>query len=758
MIRKGMFMGDRYEIIDKVGSGGMSDVYKAKDHKLNRFVAIKVLKAEFSEDKNFVSKFKVEAQSAAGLAHPNIVNVFDVGEDNGMHYIVMEMIEGITLKKYVEKKGKLPANEAVSIAIQVAQGIEAAHNNHIIHRDIKPQNIIISREGKVKVTDFGIARAASTNTVNSNAMGSVHYISPEQARGGFIDEKSDIYSLGITLYEMLTGHVPFEGDTTVAIAIQHIQNEIPSPRNFVPDLPVSVERIIEKCTQKKADFRYLKVSSLIADLKHSLVAPNEDFVEISSGISENGHTVVITPDLRSQIRRQTTGDIGEMEDSQETAAGRNAMSGEENDSLEYDTYDDPYGDEEEDDLDDDGDDDIDAMSPKLDKIMGIGGVIACVVVIGVAIVLFTLFLGGFKSCNGGSDNPKESTNTLDAEHVYCPNVIGYTQEEAIEILKKNELGYKVETEYYNYAEEGIVFKQSEEKDSVIAKHSTITITVSKGGETLVVPDVTNIPFNDAKEQLEEKGLKVKTMQSENYEYNNDVKTGNVIRTDPVADTEANYGDEVTVFVSKGKETSDDTTIVPDIIGRSLEDATNMLHTNGLEVGTKAYDYDDTVPKGHIIRMSFEPNEKIPAKTNVDLIISLGREEDETSSETSTTTNKPTTTKKQPTTKKPTTAATTESTTEPTTAPTEKTTRKYTAKVILKKSDFEWLNEDGEEITTGTVTIAADGANITSSDKFSAIADWENPITLELSGDAAQTVTIVVSVDGFQIGQRTVSLQ
>lgn len=267
MLRKGMFISDRYEIIDKVGSGGMSDVYKAKCHKLNRFVAIKVLKNEFSEDRSFVSKFKVEAQSAAGLSHPNIVNVFDVGEDEGIHYIVMELIEGITLKKYIERKGKLPVKEAVSILIQVSQGIEAAHNNHIIHRDIKPQNIIISKEGKVKVTDFGIARAASTNTISSNAMGSVHYISPEQAKGGFIDEKSDIYSLGITLYEMLTGKVPFEGDSTVSVALQHVQNDLPSPKIYVPDLPISVERIIEKCTQKKPDRRYLKVSSLIADLK-----------------------------------------------------------------------------------------------------------------------------------------------------------------------------------------------------------------------------------------------------------------------------------------------------------------------------------------------------------------------------------------------------------------------------------------------------------------------------------------------------------
>ena len=295
MIRKGMFIGDRYEIVDKVGSGGMSDVYKALDHKLNRYVAVKVLKEEFSEDKNFVSKFKVEAQSAAGLTHPNIVNVYDVGEDNGIYYIVMELVEGITLKKYIEKKGKLSIKESVSIAIQVAQGIEAAHNNHIIHRDIKPQNVIISREGKVKVADFGIARAASSNTINSNAMGSVHYISPEQARGGYIDEKSDIYSLGISLYEMITGKVPFEGDSTVTIALQHINEELPSPKIDVPELPVSVEKIIEKCTQKKAEHRYLKVATLISDLKRALVTPDEDFVVIVPTVSTDA-TIMITDD------------------------------------------------------------------------------------------------------------------------------------------------------------------------------------------------------------------------------------------------------------------------------------------------------------------------------------------------------------------------------------------------------------------------------------------------------------------------------
>ena len=280
MIKLGMLLGNRYEVMEKIGTGGMSDVYRAKDQKLNRYVAVKVLKQEFSENGNFVSKFIVEAQAAAGLMHPNIVNVYDVGEEAGIHYIIMELVEGITLKKYIEKKARLSFKEAVSIAIQVSMGIEAAHNNHIIHRDIKPQNIIISKEGKVKVTDFGIAKAATSNTVTSNVMGSVHYTSPEQARGGYSDEKSDVYSLGITLFEMLTGRVPFDGETTVAIAIKHIQEPMPSPRDYISEIPVSVEQIVLKCCQKGVDRRYQSMSLLIEDLKQALLNPDEDFVRI----------------------------------------------------------------------------------------------------------------------------------------------------------------------------------------------------------------------------------------------------------------------------------------------------------------------------------------------------------------------------------------------------------------------------------------------------------------------------------------------
>ena len=320
MLKTGMIIAERYEILSKIGTGGMADVYKAKDHKLNRFVAVKVLKPEFREDTTFIRKFRSEAQAAAGLTHPNIVNVFDVGDDEGVYYIVMELIEGITLKEYIAKKGKLSIKEATSIAIQVSMGLEAAHNHGIVHRDVKPQNIIISTDGKVKVTDFGIARAASSNTISSNVMGSVHYSSPEQVRGGYSDEKSDIYSLGITLYEMVTGRVPFDGDTTVAIAIKHLQEEMVPPSVYTEELPYSLEQIILKCTQKSVNRRYEKMEDVIADLKHSLIDPQGNFVKLSS-VDNEAKTVVIsdeelgeikhTPKNRTSQRKQ---DVAELED------------------------------------------------------------------------------------------------------------------------------------------------------------------------------------------------------------------------------------------------------------------------------------------------------------------------------------------------------------------------------------------------------------------------------------------------------------
>lgn len=719
MIRKGMFIGDRYEILDKVGSGGMSDVYKAKCHKLNRFVAIKVLKQEFSEDRNFVSKFRVEAQSAAGLTHPNIVNVYDVGEDNGLYYIVMELIEGITLKKYIEKKGKLPTREAVSIAIQVAQGIEAAHNNHIIHRDIKPQNIIISREGKVKVTDFGIARAASSNTINSNAMGSVHYISPEQARGGFVDEKSDIYSLGITLYEMITGVVPFEGDSTVTIALQHIQSEIPSPKNFVPDLSLSVEKIIEKCTQKKADRRYLKVSSLIADLKHSLIAPDEDFVQLSP-MNSDAKTIIISDDEVVLIRQE---------------------SGLSNIDTDYDLVDEDDDDFEEFEEDEE-DDDIDSVNPKLDKLIQVGGIVAAVIIVVIAILLFVTVFDGFKNCNGEkSDKGSETSATLDANHVYCPSVINMTLEEARDTLNKAGLGVNPQYGKSNYTDKDKVYKQSEEANSVVAKNSTITIWISLGGEEMSIPDVVGEKAAKAEEILSNNGYKVvtKTEDSET------VETGNVIRTDPEPGSPAKYGDTITIYISSGQE-KNKSALVPTLIGKTVEEADAALTALDLVLGDQKTRFSDSYPKGQIIEQDYDPDSKVPVNTKINVVVSLGPEIEETTkpTETERQTKKP----KETTTKKPkeTTTAPPETTTEP---------RVYSAKITLKKADFNF-----GDATSGNVTIAFDdnSVNFSAENNYTSVSDWSQNITINLTADSARSVTIYVMLDGNSIGSKTVDLR
>ena len=302
MLKEGIVLGERYEIISRVGSGGMADVYKARDHKLSRLVAVKVMKAEFREDTSFVTKFQKEAQAAAGLSHPNVVNVFDVGEDRGLYYIVMELVEGITLKNYITKKGKLSVKEATSIAIQVSLGLQAAHHQGIVHRDVKPQNIIISTDGKVKLSDFGIAKATNSNTVTANVMGSVHYSSPEQVRGGASDARSDIYSLGVTMYEMVTGRVPFDGDTTVSIAIKHLQEEMIPPSRYTPDLPYSLEQIIIKSTQKNQNRRYQNVGDLIEDLKQSLLDPQGDFVKMIP-LSSQSQTVRVSDEEMNAIRK-----------------------------------------------------------------------------------------------------------------------------------------------------------------------------------------------------------------------------------------------------------------------------------------------------------------------------------------------------------------------------------------------------------------------------------------------------------------------
>ncbi len=598
MIKIGMMIGDRYEILEKIGTGGMSDVYKAKDHKLNRFVAVKVLKQEFSENANFVSKFRVEAQAAAGLMHPNIVNVYDVGEEQDIYYIVMELVEGITLKKYIEKKARLSVKEAISIAIQVSMGIESAHNNHIIHRDIKPQNIIISKEGKVKVTDFGIAKAATSNTITSNVMGSVHYTSPEQARGGYSDEKSDIYSLGITMFEMLTGRVPFNGETTVAIAIKHIQEELPSPRDYVPEIPISVEHIVCKCCQKSPDRRYQSMAELIVDLKQSLINPDEDFVKVIDP-DEEASTRMITDRDMVQIKRQSDS-RDSMEEAMRLRKSR-VRTYEEEDDEEEDEYYEDWDDEEED------------YDPRMEKVTTILAVVAALLIGGILIFFVGKTLGVFQLGTEEADTPQESV-----EQVEMIRVVGMDVDEAKRALLGIGLTPEIQYEVSTSSEVGTVLRASIQEGIMVDKDSNVVLTVAQETEGITVPSVTGKSQAEATSILEKEGFVVNAVESNDAS----VESGYVISQSPEAQTTASEGSSIIIRVSQG---SDENKVrVPNVIGMTEMDATALLTENGLEVGTVTEEQnDDPALTDKVCYQSYSMGSYVEKGTTVDLRISMG---------------------------------------------------------------------------------------------------------------------------------------
>mgnify|MGYP000354497853 CR=1 FL=1 len=601
MLRKGMFLADRYEIIEQIGTGGMSDVYKAKCHKLNRYVAIKVMKSEFSEDKTFVSKFRAEAQSVAGFTHPNVVNVYDVGDENGIYYIVMELIEGITLKKYIEKRGKLPFKEAVSIAIQVANGLDAAHKHHIVHRDIKPQNIIISKEGKVKVTDFGIAKVASSSTINSSStMGSVHYISPEQARGGYSDERSDIYSLGITIFEMLTGTVPFDGDSTVAVAVQHIQDEIPAPSTVAADIPVSIDKIVLKCTQKKPDRRYQSAAELITDLKKSLVMPDEDFVVMAPMYAASGTADALNA---KEVRAEEEDDILSDDDD---------MFIEDDDNKE-ETENNIEESEEDDDVDID-----DESNDKLDLIMKIIGIGIAVIILIVTIFVIVKLVGSTRSSkNDNTETTSSIEETISTEAgkntVTVPKVEGMTKDDAVKALNEVGLGYKQVIQSSKTVAKDTVISQGTKAGAKVAKNTQIILTIS-GGEDVVnttVPSVTGETEDDAREKLEAAGFKVTV----DYDYSSTVAEGKVIKASPSGSVAK--GTTVTITVSRGKQIQNVT--MANLVGMTESDASQWLQNNGLSVYTI---YDDSKGEyGKVIACKYSEGTSVPEGTTVTITVS-----------------------------------------------------------------------------------------------------------------------------------------
>ncbi len=610
MVKGGIILGKRYEVLSKIGAGGMADVYKGKDTMLNRYIAIKVLKKEYREDDNFVRKFRSEARAAAGLGNPNIVNVYDAGEDRGLYYMVMELVEGITLKEYIKRKGRLSHKEIISIAIQMCTGIGAAHAANIIHRDIKPQNIIISKDGKVKIMDFGIAKATTSHTVSSNAMGSVHYTSPEQARGGFSDAKSDIYSIGITLFEMATGRLPFEGDSTVSIAIKHLQEEITPPSEFVEDIPYSLEQIILKCTQKNGERRYPNTDELIRDLKRSLADPDGDFVVIPP--LRNADTVIITDEELDDIRNNYDDD-----EEYEDTGYDNYRYGDDRYDTDYDRgYDDDY-----DDFDNKGrrrNKDDEDVNPGMQKVMKI--LTAVVIVIILFIVLFAIGKAAGVFSSFGDNALLEDEET---EEIKVPDLVGKTKEEAEDLLKKK-LGIKVvgEEESDRY-EAGKIIRQTPEKGEKVKKNTAIEVVVSSGiAEKLIeVPDVTGKDEEDAQKELEDAGFKVGTSEAE---YDDGYKAGEVIRTSPAAGSEAAKGAEVIMTVSKGTEKK----TVPNVIGKKDETAQKELISAGLVIGEVGYEYDDKVAKGKVVSQSIAGGKKVEPGTSIKIVVSNGKKPEE----------------------------------------------------------------------------------------------------------------------------------
>ncbi len=634
MVKIGMTINDRYEIIEKIGTGGMSDVYKALDTKLNRNVAIKVLKAEFGENENFVSKFRVEAQAAAGLMHSNIVNVYDVGEENDIHYIVMELVEGITLKKYIEKKARLTYKEAVSIAIQVSLGIESAHANHIIHRDIKPQNIIISRDGKVKVTDFGIAKAATSNTITSNVMGSVHYTSPEQARGGYSDEKSDIYSLGITMFEMLTGRVPFNGETTVAIAIKHIQEQMPSPREYVPEIPTCVESIIYKCTEKSPDRRYQSMGELIVDLKQALLTPDVDFV-VRDDQNILGGTRIVPEEELAKIKRSQNNRVSDNTESHlmklaptgpiATDTAQTGEYGTVNGGYDgYDngngagdrSFDNGYGDGYTENGYENGEGGYEGDYREYDDGSGNGS---------------DYYEGEYPA--GGNDKARYDQNYkneyrknydhesgLEGEEDYNPKmekittiiaisagviIVGIIIVLAITIINKMNSTHTTP-------------KTEETSTHVIGEDDVTEVVI----ETVALPEMVGKDIDTVRNELFALGIKINPV----YEESETAAAGMVMEA---ADTsgkalskgnEVEKGSTINLKVSSGVSGIE----IPKVTGVTFESASNALTKEGFKV-TKVEQYDDEIEEGYVVGVLPEEGNSVPKGSTVQIIVSKGPE-------------------------------------------------------------------------------------------------------------------------------------
>lgn len=598
LVSIGTIIGDRYEILEKVGSGGMADVFRAKCHRLNRFVAIKILKQEYSEDTKFVAKFRGEAQAIASMSHPNIVGIYDVGEEDGLYYIVMELVDGITLKKYIEEKGKLSVKEAVGISLQIANGLDAAHRNNIVHRDVKPQNILIARDGTAKVSDFGIAKAASSNTITANAMGSVHYISPEQARGGYSDEKSDIYSLGVTMYEMLSGDLPFTGESAVAIALAHIQEDAVPLAALDASIPKGLSNIVNKCMQKKTELRYLSAVDLIADLKRFLQEPDGEYGVIGN-LYGNGGTILMSKDDVNTLKHASRSGHVQAADEEESVDGR----------------------EEEEDKSD--------VDPKLEKALVFGSIAVAIIIGLVVIYMLGRFIGlwGISKDNGGEDNGGNAAvtesaapgATADSETFTLPDYEDRLKDDVATDLGNHDFEVTYVEEASDEIEKGRVIRTNPAAGTEIKDGDQVEVVVSTGREQIAVPDTTGKTITDAINALQEKGFTV-TQGDDVY---SSQPVGRVAYTKPAAGKKTDKGDEITIYPSKGEEKK--YAKVPNLIGLTRSQARRELKKVGLELGSESTSYS-SVQKNRVCVQSISKNTQVEQGTTVDITLSLGEEQ------------------------------------------------------------------------------------------------------------------------------------
>ncbi len=553
---KGRLLGNRYEILEKIGSGGMATVYKAKCHVLNRYVAIKILRDEFTTDEEFIKRFEVEAQSAASITHPNIVSVYDVGVDGNLYYIVMELIKGKTLKEIiVEEKGPLPWKWSVNIAIQIASALEIAHKNNIIHRDIKPHNIIITEDGVAKVTDFGIAKAVSNSTITAfgTTIGSVHYFSPEHARGGYTDEKSDLYSLGVVMYEMLTGRVPFDADTPVSIALKHMQEEPQEPIKLNPNIPVALNDIIMKALKKDAGYRYQNATSMLLDLRRALKEPDGKFVD------NNSYTVDEFPTQRFS----TLGNDVEPKATQKKGKKQNKF----------------------------------LIFIKNHKVLSS--------VVGL-FLLFAISLGATVGIS----------NAVRPKEVAIPNLVGKTVDEAKQILEENKINYvEQEPQYSTEYEAGKIISQDPpfSENRKIREKTDIKVVVSLGTETTVVPKLKGLTKEEAENAAEEAKLKLEIVE----ETSKTVEAGIIIKQEIEEGETVNAGDTIKVYVSIG--TGIEQVVVRSVFGYDEATAKSTLEGLGLSVEI-AYDEDKTRNNGTVLKQSIASGETVDKGTTITITV------------------------------------------------------------------------------------------------------------------------------------------